>query len=166
MKNIEKVIDNHIKNIERNNLTVIEYGSSELICKCNGCGYIIKDNYRNLSYKKFKCRYCTLISKSILIKNGEVKIESIDGSYINLICKNGHKYKQDRRNLLAGKKCKECYLNNKIIPKDSVIKKFKEIHGEYYQYKFGEFKNIHSHVNITCPKGHEFLTKNIKPLTR
>ena len=161
MKSIQKVILDHIINIERNNLKVIKYTSKYVIeSKCNKCGYTLIDNYRNLSYRNLQCKYCELLSRSELVKNGDVKIEKIEGTYIYLICKNSHRYKQDRRNLLAGKYCQKCYLNNKVIPKEVVIKKFKEIHGDYYQYSFDEFKNLHSLVNIICPKGHKF-TQNI-----
>jgi Zn finger protein HypA/HybF involved in hydrogenase expression len=78
MKNTEKVISDRIKNIEGGSISVINYISSEIIeCRCNNCGHKITDNYRNLSYKNFKCRYCDLISKSKLIQNGDVKIENL-----------------------------------------------------------------------------------------
>lgn len=160
MKSIEKVIYKHINDIEKNNLNVVDYIDKDNIeCICNKCGYKIIDNYRNLSYKNFKCKYCILLNSSELIKNGSVVIQKIEGSDIYLTCKNGHNYKQDRRNLLKNKYCQRCYLDNKIIGKESVIKKFKDIHGDRYTYDFNDFKNLHSIINITCPKGHVFTQK-------
>ena len=161
MKSLEKVIKDQISKIEKNELKVIDYHNTmEIKCTCEKCGYSMVDNYRNLAYKNFKCKYCVLISKSDLIKKGDVKIEEIKGSDIYLICKNGHKYKQDRRNLLSNKYCQKCYLNSKVISKEDVIKKFKDMHGDYYKYDdFEDFKNVHSFVDITCPKGHKFSQK-------
>ena len=160
MKNIKKVISDRIYKIELNNLDVISYKEDyDVQCKCKKCGYLITDNYRNLSYKKFKCKYCELLSKSSLIKNGDVKIINIKDNFIELECKNGHIYKQDRRNLLAGKYCNRCYLDNKVFSKNKIISKFKDIHGDYYKYNFDNFKNLHSIIEIKCGKGHVFSQK-------
>lgn len=160
MKDIKKVIKDRTYKIEINNLKVINYHSnSEILCKCNICGYKILDNFRNLAYSKFRCKYCELISRSELIKMGEVKIVNINGDYIELECKNGHIYKQDRRNLLSGKKCIKCYLDNKVFSKEKIISKFNDIHGDYYKYNFNDFKNLHSAIEITCKKGHVFSQK-------
>ena len=57
MKNVEKVIKDRIHKIESNNLDVLEYNTdSEILTRCKFCLYIKSDNYRNLSYKKFKCK--------------------------------------------------------------------------------------------------------------
>lgn len=160
MKNIEKVIDDRIYKIEKNDLKVTNYiNEKEVLCKCNNCGYEIQDNYRNLSYKKFRCKYCELLSTSILLKNNEVEIQRIKGGYVYLKCSKGHLYTQDRRNLLAGKKCKQCYLENKSYTKDRVITEIKNIHGDYYKYNFLNFKNLHSKIEIECKKGHIFKQK-------
>jgi hypothetical protein len=160
MKNIEKVIRDRSNKIELNNLKIIDYkNDNEVLCICNKCNYNINDNYRNLSYKNFKCKYCELLSISDLLKNNEVKILKIEDSYINLECVNGHLYKQDRRNLLAGKKCKQCYLENKIFTKERIIEEISNIHGNYYKYFFKDFKNLHSKIEIECKKGHFFTQK-------
>ena len=160
MKNEEKVIKDRINKIELNNLEVIDYNNnSEILCKCVNCGHRIIDNFRNLSYKNFRCKYCELQNISDLVKSGEVKVKKIEGGYIELECKNGHIYKQDRRNLLAGKRCIQCYLDNKILTKDKIIDKFKDLHGGYYNYNFNNFKNLHSKIEITCKKGHIFSQK-------
>lgn len=108
---------------------------------------------------KFKCSYCILYSKSNLVKNGDVEILNIEGGNIILKCVNNHIYKQDRKNLLSGKKCLQCYLDNKVFSKEKIINKFKDIHGDYYKYNFNDFKNLHSKIEITCNKGHTFSQK-------
>lgn len=159
MKRVEKVISDHILKIEKNGLKVINYKSiNDIDCECIKCKKEITDTYRNLSYKNFKCKYCELANKILDIQDG-VQIRKIDGNLIHITCKNGHEYIQDRRNLLAGKRCKKCYLSSKIIPKDSIIKKFKELHGSYYSYNFDTFKNVHSIIEIVCSKGHKFQQK-------
>jgi hypothetical protein len=160
MKNIEKVIKDRCFKIELNGLEVLDYKSDfEVLCKCKKCNHQICDNHRNLSYKNFKCKYCELSLTSDLVKNGEVKIKKIKGAYIDLECKSGHIYTQDRRNLLAGKRCKQCYLDNKVFSKDKIIEDIKNIHGDYYNYDFDGFKNIHSKIEIECKKGHFFRQK-------
>jgi hypothetical protein len=167
MKNVEKVISDRIFKIESNNLRVINYlkidnGLYIVNCICNKCGYSFNDVDRNLSHK-FKCRYCILIERSKLIKEGIVKIVKIEnhgiGNILLLECKNGHIYKQDRRNLLANKGCNECYLENKKLPKLKILEMFKKTHGDYYVYDLCNFKNIHTKIKITCKKNHIFYQK-------
>jgi hypothetical protein len=160
MKNIEKVIRDRSHKIELNNLTIIDYkNDNEILCVCNNCKYNLLDKYRNLSYKNFKCKYCELLSISDLLKNNEVKIIKIEGGYIDLECMNGHLYRQNRGNLLSGKRCKQCYLESKVFTKEKVIEEISNIHGDYYKYSFKDFKNIHSKIEIECKKGHFFTQK-------
>lgn len=160
MKNIEKVIVDRSYKIELNSLKVLDYrNDNEVLCRCNKCSYDLCDNYRNLSYKNFKCKYCELLSISDLLKNNEVKISTIKGTYVELECRNGHLYTQDRRNLLAGKRCKQCYLENKVFTKEKIIEDINNIHGNHYKYVFKDFKNIHSKIEIECKKGHFFTQK-------
>ena len=160
MKNIEKVIKDRISKIEINNVKVIDYQSHNKIkCICNKCGYDIIDNYRNMSYRKFKCKYCILLNKSELLKNGDVSIIDIDGAFINLKCINGHLYKQDRGNFLSGKGCNKCYLENKVFTLDKVVSEFNRVHGHNYSYKMDNYKNLHTKIEIICRKNHIFYQK-------
>lgn len=158
MKSKEKVISDRTFKIESNNLKVIGY-NNKVLCKCKLCNYEIEDNYRNLIGKNFKCKYCALLSSSDLLKNNEVKLLKIKGTYSYLECKNNHTYKQDKRNLLANKKCKQCYLDSKVFSKEKVINDIENIHGDYYKYNFDGFKNIHSKIEIKCKEGHIFHQK-------
>lgn len=160
MKNIKKVIRDRIIKIEVNNLKVIEYESCNSIkCCCVVCNYEIVDNYRNLSYSQFKCEYCTLLKKSNILIDKDSEIINIKGQYLNLKCRSGHIYKQDKRNLLAGKKCYKCYIESKKITQSEVLSKFLKIHGDSYSYNMSNYKNLHSKVEITCNKGHVFIQK-------
>ena len=159
MKNIEKVIKNRINKIELNNIKVLEYNDFDIKCVCNVCNKELFGNYRNLSYKNFKCKYCSLYEKlnDLLINN--IEILKIEGSDIYIECENGHKYKQDRRNLLAGKGCKECYLERIKLSIDDIKERIKNIHGDSYKYNFSNFENIHTKIEIKCNKGHVFKQK-------
>jgi very-short-patch-repair endonuclease len=165
MKNQKKVIDDRINKIKENSISIINYYSHDKIrCVCDICKHEFIDNYRNLGYKNFKCRYCVLISKSKLIKNKIVDIIKIDdhgdGAYIYLRCnKRGHEYKQDRRNLLADKECNQCYLEEKSFDKEYILNQFNRIHGDFYEYNMEDYKNVHTKIKITCKKGHTFLQK-------
>ena len=160
MKSIEKIISDRSKKIKNNNLEILEYIShTEVVCKCIACNYEIKDNYRNLIGEKFKCRYCIITSVSKLIKNGEVILQKISGSSLYLKCKKGHEYKQDRRNFLANKKCKICYLESKTFSKEDIIDNIKKVHSNYYEYDFTNMKTVHSKIIIKCNKNHIFKQK-------
>lgn len=160
MKNIEKVIEDRVYKIELNNLSVIDYISHDnIICECNVCNYKIIDNHRNLSYGKFRCRYCVLMDDSELIRTGAVRLIKIEKSSIHLVCKNGHSYVQDRRNLLSNKGCKECYMKNRIITEKDLLQKIFEVHGDYYKYDMSNYKTLHSKIKISCSENHIFHQK-------
>jgi hypothetical protein len=161
MKSIQKVVDNRSEKIKKNNLNILEYDYQNdiILCKCIFCDYEIRDNHRNLTNKNFKCKYCKLIEISDLIKNNEVTIKKIIGSFLELQCKNGHLYKQDRRNFLANKKCKLCYLESITFSKEQIVSNIHKIHGEYYKYDFSNLKNLHSKITIKCSKNHIFKQK-------
>lgn len=164
MKNDKKVIEFRVGKIKENNLHIIDYKSHDNIkCICNKCKYEFVDNHRNLCYNKFKCKYCILINKSLLIRKGSIKIIKIDdhgsGSLIYLMCKNGHEYKQDRRNLLSNKGCNQCYLDNKILSIEYIVSEFNRIHGDFYTYDINLYKNVHSKIHITCKNKHVFIQK-------
>ncbi len=160
MKKEENIKKDWISKIEMNNLKVIEYVSfNEVKCACNKCNYIKIDNCINLGYKKFKCKFCDLKEKSILLKNGEINILKICGYKLEIECKNGHRYYQDRRNLLKDKKCQRCYLDNKCITKEIFLKKSVDVHGEEYEYNLNDYKSLHSKIEMKCKKGHIFNQK-------
>ena len=139
-----------------NNLELIKEENNIIYCKCKICGYLISNSIRNLSYKKFKCKYCILISKSDLIKSKEVSILDINGSIISLKCKNNHIYKQNRGNLLSNRNCNQCRVENKSLKLDDIIT---TLDHDNYIYDFSNFKNSHTKIKIQCKKGHIFYQK-------
>jgi hypothetical protein len=146
--------------IENNNLSIIEYSSDlDIECKCNKCLHTINGDYRSLTYENFKCKYCILYEKSNFLKEGNIKLLDINGDKIKLMCKNGHIYFQNRRNLLSGRGCNKCRIENKVIKKEDLINLFRNIHGDLFDYKIDGYKNVHSKINITCRKGHNFEQK-------
>ena len=160
MKKEENTKKDWFIKIQKNNLEIINYFSSEKIeTICNTCKVKITDSARNLTYKKFKCKYCELTNKSDLIRNKLVDLIKIDSSLITLKCNKGHIYKQDRRNLLKNKKCMECYLQNKVFTKEKIINDLFLLHGDNYNYNFNDYKNIHSKIKIVCKKNHIFYQK-------
>lgn len=158
----EVIIKSNISKIEKNNLTVKNYITDfEIECLCNKCGYNMTDNFRNLTYDRFKCKYCDLMNFSEILKSGKSKLIEINGSNLELICSNGHRYKQHRRNLMNGKGCRLCYEDNRKWTIDEVIEEFSKIH--YYQkfkYDFSklDLENIklRNKVEITCDNNHTF----------
>ena len=159
MKSIEKVIKDSYDKIEKNNLKIIRYISKDrIICNCKKCNYEIIDNKRNLSYKKFKCKYCEILEKSQSIKS-KLTILKIDGSNLHIECEKGHKYNQSRRNFLSGRNCNECRKNNRNLTKDDVIYQFNKVHGNFYTYNMDRYKTLNSKIEILCEKGHIFLQK-------
>lgn len=161
MKSLEKVIYDSTKKIESNGLSILEYkNQNDIKCQCNKCEYIFSDNHRNLTYKKFNCKYCDLIQKSNLISDGLVRLIKISGTIVTLQCtKSNHVYKQDKRNLLSGRKCEQCRKTNKKIQHNELLQKFKYIHGDFFEYDISEYKTLHSKIKIKCKKGHSFLQK-------
>lgn len=163
MKDKNKVILDRKNKIESNNLEIISFTElnfeEEIICKCLSCRHEIIGNYRTLSYKKFKCKFCILNSTSELVKNNQIKIVNIEGQNVHVLCKKGHEYKQDRRNLLAGKNCAKCYREGRIFSKEDIQEKILQVHGDYYKYNFDNFKNLHSKIEIKCQKNHIFFQK-------
>jgi len=160
MKNEENIKNDWCDKIKKNNLEIINYFSYRKVeCKCIKCGVLKIDNCRNLAYKDYKCKYCVLSEESFLIKEGKVSLLKIQGTKIFLKCKNNHEYTQYRGNLLQGKKCEQCYLENKAITKNVLIKRINEIHGDMYKYDLSNFKNLHSKIEIKCSKNHTFIQK-------
>jgi hypothetical protein len=137
--------------LSKNDLEILEYNEN-LKCKCKNCGFIKEDSFRNL--KNYKCKYCILLKESDLLRNKEVFLLEINGNDLYLECKNNHKYKQNRRNLLANKNCNECYRNK--FNKEYILEKFTEIHGNYYKYNLDNYKSVKNKIEITCSKGHIF----------
>jgi hypothetical protein len=158
------LIKRNCKKIIRNNLEIIEYKSDDLIkCRCNKCGFNKEDSLLNLTYNNYKCKYCILLNESTLLKDGTIKLIKIgdfgDSKNIYLECNKGHKYTQDRNNLLSNRGCNQCRKEKITFSKEHVFSKFSEIHGDLYKYKYDDYISVKSKIEITCRKGHIFFQK-------
>ena len=155
-----KLLNKNKNKIVLNNLDIIDYISDENIkCKCIKCGYNREDTLINLTYNKYKCKYCILLKESDLLKEKKLKLLEIDGKNIHLECNKGHKYIQNRNNLLSNRGCNECRKEKITFSKEYVFSKFFEIHGDLYKYKNNNYKSLNSKIEITCRKGHKFFQK-------
>jgi hypothetical protein len=159
-----ELLESKKEKIYRNNLEIIEYKNDNLIkCRCNKCGFNKEDSLLNLTYNKYKCKYCILLNESSLLKEGIIKLIKIgdfgDSKNIYLECNKGHKYIQDRNNLLSNRGCNECRKEKITFSKEYVFSKFSEIHGDLYRYKYDDYISLKSKIEITCRKGHIFFQK-------
>ena len=76
-----------------------------------------------------------------------------------IICPKHGEFWQTPNEHLQGHECKECSLEKKRILKYStneIIKKFKNIHGDYFDYSKFEYKGINEKSIIICPIHGEF----------
>lgn len=75
--------------------------------------------------------------------------------HMDVVCEMGHTFSIKPNNLLSGHGCHECHLIKigfiHSKGKEGYINKFKEIHGDRYDYStVGEFKNCKQKVDVTC----------------
>lgn len=143
--------------IIENNLEIIDYLDDDNIkCKCKNCNYHITNSLQNLTYNNYKCKYCSLLQKSDLLKSGKIKLLGIEGERIYLECNKRHKYTQNRKNLLSNKGCNECRKERVTFSKENVFDMFSKIHGNLYSYKKSDYLSLRSKIEILCNKGHIF----------
>lgn len=69
-----------------------------------------------------------------------------------IICPEHGVFEQCIWNHLKGRGCPDCAREEKTDSKFDVINKFKEIHGEEYDYSLVEYVNDKIKVKIICPK--------------
>jgi hypothetical protein len=159
IKCIPEISEKNLSKIERNNLSIVSINGKSINVECKKCNYTITDNIRNLTYEKFQCKYCILLDKSEVLKYGKSKLVKINGGIIDLICCNGHEYKQNRINLIQNKCCKKCYDIEKHKSSDEILEMFLEKHGDSFKYDMQNYKNQQSKIEITCKSGHKFHQK-------
>lgn len=131
---------------------------SEIECRCLKCKHSIIGKIDKFLYKNFECKYCILLEESDLLKSQKIKLLNIgEGEKkLYLECDMGHRYTQDRRNLLSNRGCNECRKDNITYKKEDVFKILNELHGGLYTYDEDSYKSIREKINITCRKGHSF----------
>jgi very-short-patch-repair endonuclease len=159
-----KYLKNKIQKIKNNQLEILNYQNDlKIECKCLKCGTSIIGNLDKFLYKNFKCKYCELLDKSNLLRNGKIKLIKIgldgESQILNLECERGHIYNQDRRNLLSERGCNICRKENISPPKDELFRLIRSIHGNLYTYDEESYISIRNKISIICRKGHHFKQK-------
>ena len=98
------------------------------------------------------------IKKSIEVHGDKYDYSKVEYINVNtkvcIICPEHGEFEQIPMNHIIGQGCPKCAgrgLNTK-----EVVKKFREIHGEYYDYSKVEFIGMHNKVCIICPEHGEF----------
>jgi len=82
-------------------------------------------------------------------KNNMTKVE--------IICPEHGSFFQTPSNHLRGQSCKQCFYNNLKTPIEKLLKDFKKIHGNKYNYSKVNYKNNNNKVIIICPEHGKFL---------
>lgn len=101
--------------------------------------------------------------KKAIEKHGD-KYDYSKVDYVNnetkvcIICPEHGEFWQKPSNHLHGQGCFKCFHENKVLKydTDSVIEKFKEIHGNKYDYSKVEYDGILNPITIICPSHGEF----------
>lgn len=77
---------------------------------------------------------------------------------IDIMCKEHGWFNQSTKKHIEGQGCRKCSAEKRgkmfRESSDALIKRFREVHGVKYDYSaaFGDgYKNVDSHINITCP---------------
>lgn len=80
---------------------------------------------------------------------------------VKIICKIHGEFEQTPNSHLGGKNCPQCAKAiTKKLDQDSVIKRFKEIHGDKYDYSFVEYKGMNEPIDVYCPRHeHHFFPR-------
>jgi very-short-patch-repair endonuclease len=115
---------------------------------CNSCvrrDFSTVESFINESNKVHNSKY----------DYSKVSLVSIKSDVI-IICPDHGDYTQNAYVHLTGSGCRKCSECEKYTQK-SVIDKFKEIHGDKYDYSLVNFKSIREKVEIICKKHGSFL---------
>lgn len=118
------------------------------------------------------CKICNIgeertIEKAIkyaLDLGGKCLSTSMKNSHETLIweCKEGHVFKNNYNNVLHKKMwCRVCSIDERRISKDELIEKFKQIHGDRYDYSMVVANGISSYIDIIC-KIHGVFNQQIR----
>jgi very-short-patch-repair endonuclease len=77
-------------------------------------------------------------------------------SDVIIICPKHGEFEQNAYNHVLGSGCRKCSECEKYT-QESVLDKFKEVHGDRYDYSLVNFKSIREKVEIICKKHGSFL---------
>lgn len=117
---------------------------------------------KKLSFEEFEKR-ANIVHKN-KYKYVKESFEKGD-SKVEIICPIHGSFKQNAQSHLHGCGCQKCYNDrrskNQLFDKDFVIKKFKEVHGDFYSYDLFEYKGMNRKSKVICPIHGEFkITPN------
>ncbi|MCA9748207.1 MAG: hypothetical protein KC414_03825 [Romboutsia sp.] len=124
-----------------------------------GCKLCGRENIRSEDYfKNLIKRFNKVHSKKYTYKNLK-SIQNVTDS-LQVVCEKHGEFNVRVSNHLRGDNCPKCSLNNKpqnnIKSKESLLKEFKNIHNETYEYNLKNYKGVHSKIDIICKKHGEF----------
>lgn len=124
---------------------------------CTQCSKESKYNTIRLGNKEY-------IKRAKVIHGGKYDYSKVEyktlKDYIKIICPTHGEFEQRADVHLKGEGCKKCYLikrgdDSRLTIEDVVIK-FKEIHGDKYDYSKVEYSSYKSNITIICPIHGEF----------
>ena len=158
---IEK--SNKIHNNKYNYSKVVYVDNKTPVCIiCPEHGDFLQVPYSHL--KGFGCAECggrkksnkdEFISKSLLIHNNKYSYENVEyintDTKVNVTCPIHGDFLITPHHHLNGVGCSKC-AGNYSYNNEDVIKMFKDVHGDKYDYSKVEYINTHKKVKIICKK--------------
>lgn len=134
--------------------------SVEIICKEHGTfTQYPKDHLKGTNCLKCSFRYNKLNKEEFLFEAKKVhgdkynyeNINFVDmKTKVNILCEKHGEFFQSPKNHLRGFGCRVC--NFRTLDQDIIIKRFKEVHGETYDYSLVNYKGGRLGVDIICKK--------------
>ena len=103
--------------------------------------------------------------ESFIMESNKVHNSKYDYSKVNfvsvksdviIICPEHGEFEQNAYNHILGSGCRKCSECEKHT-QESVLDKFREVHGDRYDYSLVNFKSIRENVEIICKKHGSFL---------
>lgn len=88
------------------------------------------------------------------------KMEYTRGDFVvTIICEKHGPFLQRPESHWMGQGCKKCGNERHKYSQEEVLKKFKKIHGDFYDYSKVNYKRSDAYIIIVCPNHGEFLQK-------
>lgn len=116
---------------------------------CEQCATIRRVNYEN-----------NFIRKSIKIHKQKYDYTKVfyiaNFKKVIIICPKHGEFLQAPSNHVRGQGCDKCLNDSLTYSQEQVLKKFKEIHGDVYDYKKVKYINWKTTINIICLKHGDF----------
>lgn len=116
-----------------------------------GCNSCVRRDFKSIE---------SFINESNKVHNSKYDYSKISfvsvKSDVIIICPEHGEFRQNAYNHILGSGCRKCSGHEKYT-QESVIDKFKEIHGDKYDYSLVKFKSIREKVEIICKKHGSFF---------